>query len=164
MTGVSPFVSLQDGAVRFSDARGFLDVLYETEGVVLKRSFSRAGVFRGMHWQQPPYAQTKLVRVVTGRILDFVVDPNIPNPELFYRELSPADGWICISSQWAHGFYAPEDTEFEYFCHGAYNEGAESSFSILEVLRSVFDITQPLLSEKDSSAPALPVSGVRRFS
>lgn len=162
MTSVTPFIFLQDAAKRFSDARGFLDIFYEDGGVVLKRSFSRAGVFRGMHWQPPPYAQTKLIRVVTGRILDFVADPQIQNPELLYRELGPADGWICISAQWAHGFYASEDTEFEYLCHGAYNEGAESSFSIVEVLRSVFDITQPFLSEKDASAPALPVSGIRR--
>ena len=48
---------------RRHDSRGHLDVLYEQGDLVLKRSFSRAGVFRGMHLQSPPHQQTKLIRV-----------------------------------------------------------------------------------------------------
>lgn len=154
---VTPFFLLSDGANRRSDERGYLDILYERDELVLKRSYSRRSVFRGMHWQRPPYAQTKLIRVVAGRILDFVVDPLSEPCRLHHREFTSADGWIQISANLAHGFYALEDTEFEYLCHGAYNEAAESSYSIVDFLRNTMGISEIILSAKDSAAPALPV-------
>ena len=108
----SPFKALNAVAHRSQDDRGHLDVLYEQEEVVLKRSFSRAGVFRGMHWQRPPHAQIKLIRVASGRILDFVLDPSESPARLHRCELAPAGGWIQIDAHLAHGFYAMEDTEF----------------------------------------------------
>lgn len=153
----SPFKQLNDTAVRRADDRGHLDVLYEQGQVVLKRSFSKAGVFRGMHWQRPPHAQTKLIRVAAGRILDFVVDPSQVPAQLHRRELTPADGWVQIDAHLAHGFYAAEDTEFEYLCLGAYNESAESGYSILAFLQSELGLTQLTLSAKDQAAQPLSV-------
>jgi dTDP-4-dehydrorhamnose 3,5-epimerase len=153
----SPFKALVTSSMRQQDDRGYLDVLFEQGEVVLKRSFSRAGVFRGMHWQRPPHAQTKLIRVASGLILDFVVDPSEVPPRLQRRELGPADGWIQIDAHLAHGFYAVEDTEFEYLCLGAYNEGAESSFSIVDFLQSKLGLTQLSLSAKDTAATPLEV-------
>lgn len=153
----SPFKILNANALRRNDSRGHLDVLYERGDVVLKRSFSNAGVFRGMHWQRPPHAQTKLIRIATGRILDFVVDPLEKPARLHWRELGPSDGWVQIDAHLAHGFYAMEDTEFEYLCHGAYNESAESSFSIVEFLQSKLGLTQLSLSAKDTAAVTLAV-------
>ncbi len=153
----SPFKILDADALRRQDGRGHLDVLYEKGEVVLKRSFSHAGVFRGMHWQRPPHAQTKLIRVASGRILDFVVDPSEQPARLHRRELGPSDGWVQIDAHLAHGFYAMEDTEFEYLCLGAYNEGAESSFSIVEFLQSKLGLTQLRLSAKDTVAANLDV-------
>jgi dTDP-4-dehydrorhamnose 3,5-epimerase len=153
----SPFKNLNIIAQRREDSRGYLDVLYEQGDVVLKRSFSRAGVFRGMHWQRPPHAQTKLIRVVSGRIFDFVVDLSETPIRLHQREIVPADNWVQIDSNLAHGFYATEDTEFEYLCVGAYNESAESSFSIVEFLESKLGLTQLILSAKDKAAPSLEV-------
>jgi len=153
----APFKVLDTTAVRRQDSRGHLDVLYEQGEVVLKRSFSRAGVFRGMHWQCAPHAQTKLIRVASGRILDFVVDPAETPPRLHRRELGPADGWVQIDAHLAHGFYAMEDTEFEYLCLGAYNEAAESSFSIVDFLHSKLGLTRLTLSAKDTAAEPLEV-------
>jgi dTDP-4-dehydrorhamnose 3,5-epimerase len=153
-----PFKLLSEHAVRYEDNRGCLDVLYEQDDVVLKRSFSKRGVFRGMHWQRTPYAQTKLIRVVTGRILDFVVDPSeSPPARLHRRELSAMDGWVQIDAYLAHGFYALEDTEFEYLCLGAYNERAESSYSIVDFLQSKLGLIQLILSAKDTAATPLNV-------
>jgi dTDP-4-dehydrorhamnose 3,5-epimerase len=153
-----PFKLLSEHAVRYEDNRGYLDVLYEQGDVVLKRSFSKRGVFRGMHWQRSPYAQTKLIRVVTGRILDFVVDPSdSPSARLHRRELSAMDGWVQIHAHLAHGFYALEDTEFEYLCLGAYNERSESSYSIVDFLQSTLGLTQLILSAKDTAATPLNV-------
>jgi dTDP-4-dehydrorhamnose 3,5-epimerase len=151
----APFRCLDAAAVRRDDDRGHLDVLFEEGDVVLKRSFSRAGVFRGMHWQRPPSAQTKIIRVVSGRILDFVMDPLQTEPRLHRREIGPADGWILIGAELAHGFYALEDTVFEYLCIGAYDESAEACFSIAVVLRDALGL-EPLLSPKDrAAAPAM---------
>lgn len=154
----SPFTLLDDQALRRADDRGHLDVLYEVENLVLKRSFSRQGVFRGMHWQRPPHAQIKLIRVVSGRILDFVVDAQSEERKLFRREFSGSDGWIRIDAHLAHGFYALEDTVFEYICHGAYNEAAESSYSITDFLRQQLGLSNLVLSAKDASAPTLTVT------
>lgn len=146
-----PFRCLDAEASRRADDRGHLDVLFEEGEVVLKRSFSRAGVFRGMHWQRPPRAQTKIIRVVSGRILDFVMDPLQVEPRLHRREIGPGDGWVLIGAEWAHGFYALEDTVFEYLCLGAYDESAEACFSIVGVLRDGLGL-EPLLSPKDRAA------------
>lgn len=146
-----PFVQVDRTASRRTDDRGYLEVLYESGEVVFKRSFSRAGVFRGMHWQRPPKLQTKIIRVVSGRILDFVMEPKYVSPRIFHREVTPADGWIRIGSEWAHGLYALEDTVFEYLCHGAYDEASEECFSIAAHLRNVLGLA-PVLSAKDSAA------------
>ncbi len=146
-----PFRCLDAEASRRVDDRGHLDVLFEEGEVVLKRSFSRAGVFRGMHWQRPPRAQTKIIRVVSGRILDFVMDPLQAEPRLHRREIGPDDGWVLIGAEWAHGFYALEDTVFEYLCLGAYDESAEGCFSIAGLLRDALGL-EPLLSPKDRAA------------
>jgi dTDP-4-dehydrorhamnose 3,5-epimerase len=155
----SIFKELKNGALRKSDDRGHLDVLFEQGQVVLKRSFSKAGVFRGMHLQRPPHDQIKLIRVVSGRIIDFVVDPSQVPAELHRRELSPAEGWVLIDAHLAHGFYAIQDSEFEYFCIGAYNESYESSYSIVDVLQSKLGLSKLILSAKDQAAvPLMPVN------
>ena len=153
----SPFKSLDCNSHRIIDSRGYLEILYEQGDAVLKRSFSLAGVFRGMHWQRPPYSQTKLIRVRSGRVLDFIVNPTETPARLYSRELGPSDGWIQIEAHFAHGFYALENTEFEYLCIGAYNEAAELNFSVLKFLRSSLGLKQLTLSAKDSDAKTLNV-------
>ncbi|WP_374943851.1 dTDP-4-dehydrorhamnose 3,5-epimerase family protein [Sphingomonas sp.] len=148
------FPLLEGEAPRIEDARGWLQVLYETPNTVLKRSFSRAGVFRGLHAQAAPSPQTKIIRVASGRIIDFLVSLDDSARTLHHREIGPGDGWIRVAARYAHGFYALEDTIFEYVCDGGYDESSEQAFSILDSLRDM-GIVNPILSDKDCGAPAL---------
>lgn len=149
------FPRLLNDAVRFEDARGWLAVLYESEAVVLKRSFSRAGVFRGLHIQRAPNPQVKLIRVIQGQIIDFIVDMNAPARVLHQSELKPEDEWVRIDAGFAHGFLAMEDTLFEYICDGGYNESSEQAFSITEWLERQFIGKELILSDKDREAAQL---------
>lgn len=151
-----PFQRLAANPLRFEDDRGWLEVLHETETAVLKRSFSKKGVFRGMHWQPGPNRQTKLIRVIEGRIIDFVSDVGACPVQVHHTELGPEDGWVRIDAGLAHGFYALSDTMFEYFCEGRYDEAGERTFSILPRLAEM-GIPSPLLSAKDRAA--LPLEG-----
>ncbi len=149
------FPILDELAPRREDARGWLQVLYESNAMVLKRSFSRAGVFRGLHAQMAPSPQVKVIRVVSGRIVDFLVDLNDPARAIVRKELAPEHGWVRIDANFAHGFYALEDTLFEYVCDGGYDEACEQAFSIVDYLRETMGFADPILSAKDRAAPPL---------
>ncbi len=149
------FPTLQNDAEKRADNRGWLQVLYESESMVLKRSFSKAGVFRGLHVQMPPSPQVKLIRVVSGRIVDILVDVNDPQHVVHHQELTPADDWVRIGAHYAHGFYAREDTVFEYVCDGAYDEANEHGVSIRDWLRDTLGVENPILSAKDAASPPL---------
>ncbi len=153
----SVLISLSQYSKKIEDVRGSLEVLYESNGLVLKRSFSKKGVFRGMHMQLPPYEQTKLIRIISGRIMDFVVEFSGEGNKIHWLEIDASSDWIRIDSKFAHGFYALEDTTFEYICDGAYNEEAEQSYSITDFLRNTIGITELILSEKDARAQQLRV-------
>jgi len=152
---LDPFVLLDHTAHRREDDRGWLEVLYESETMVLKRSFSRKGVFRGLHVQMAPSAQTKVIRVVSGAIVDVVVDVSDPALELKTTTLTPADGWVRIGAQYAHGFYALEDSLFEYACDGGYDEASEQAWSIADRLPEMLGVETVILSDKDRAAPPL---------
>lgn len=156
---MDPFVRLDQTTRRREDNRGWLEVLYESDTVVLKRSFSRAGVFRGLHVQQAPSAQTKVVRVVSGAIVDVVVSMADPSRALKMTTLTPADGWVRIGSDYAHGFYALQDTVFEYVCDGGYDEASEEAFSIADRLPALLGVGAVILSDKDRAAPLLTPVG-----
>ena len=149
------FPELVRSADKLMDARGWLQVLYESKSTVLKRSFSHRGVFRGLHIQQPPSPQVKLIRVVEGRIMDFVVDLSDERRVIHQREITPADEWILIDTKYAHGFLALNDSLFEYVCDGGYDERREQTFSILPWLEDQFSDIGLLLSPKDRGAPPL---------
>ena len=123
------------------------------------QSRSRAGVLRGLHFQLPPHAQGKLVRVVRGSVLDVAVD---------LRKNSPAFGkWVSAvlsdtnhTMMWlpegiAHGFLSLEDdTVFSYKCTAFYNKEAESSIRWNDpVLGIDWGGNDPVLSDKDANAP-----------
>ena len=152
---IDPFPLLQVEGPRFEDARGWLQLLYESDTTVLKRSFSFAGVFRGLHAQIAPSPQTKLIRVVEGRIIDVVADLTDPARPIHSRELAPTEGWVRIDAHLAHGFYALEDTIFEYVCDGRYDEASEQAFSVTDWLAHKLGVTEPLLSPKDRAAAPL---------
>lgn len=156
---MDPFVRLDQTAHRREDNRGWLEVLYESEAMVLKRSFSKKGVFRGLHVQRAPSPQTKVIRVVEGSIVDVVVSMDDPSRALKATTLTPADGWVRIDAEYAHGFYALEDALFEYVCDGGYDEASEEAFSIVDRLPGLLGVETVILSDKDRAAPPLPAPG-----
>ena len=151
MTNRNLFAKLLQESVTFSDDRGAVSILYESEATVLKRSSSKKGVFRGLHRQIAPSEQIKLIRVITGKIIDFVADPDDEGEVIWYTELDSEDDWIRIDSHLAHGFYALEDVVFEYFCDGKYDESLEQSYRVDEIVSKILGIQPIYLSDKDLS-------------
>src|SRR6056297_3638214 len=117
---------------RFGDARGwfcetwnaraFADRGIETEWVQDNHSFSAPkGTLRGLHYQAPPHAQAKLVRVSQGRVLDVAVDVRRGSPTYGRHvavELTAERGeQLLVPTGFLHGFVTLEpDTHFLYKC------------------------------------------------
>ena len=96
------------------------------------QSLSKYGVLRGLHFQNPPYAQGKLVRVVKGKVLDVVVDIRSDSSTYgshYKIELSETNKLIFwIPPGFAHGFITLEnDTIFSYKCTSVYNKQSEQA-------------------------------------
>lgn len=114
---------------RFEDERGYFCETFnarEMASVGVDMAFvqdnqslsTQAGTLRGLHFQAPPYAQHKLVRVIRGKILDVVVDIREGSPR-FGRHvtvtLEPRSGQLSVPIGFAHGFCTLEpDTEIAY--------------------------------------------------
>ncbi|MDP3985660.1 MAG: dTDP-4-dehydrorhamnose 3,5-epimerase [bacterium] len=88
--------------------------------VQINQSFSKRGVVRGLHFQAPPFDQTKLVRCVRGRLFDVAVDIRRGSPtygKWFGIELSDENKrMLYIPTGFAHGFSALTDCEMMYLC------------------------------------------------
>ena len=119
------------------------------------QSLSGKGVLRGLHFQNPPYAQGKLVRVIKGAVLDIAVDIRKDSPtygQYFSVELSEKNKTIVwIPPGFAHGFLTLEDnTIFTYKCTGVYNKEYEGSLLWNDKdLNINWKVNDPLVSEKD---------------
>jgi dTDP-4-dehydrorhamnose 3,5-epimerase len=124
---------------------------------------ARTGTIRGLHFQSPPFAQDKLVRVVRGRILDVAVDLRVSS-QTFGRHVAvelSAEGWqqIFVPAGFAHGFctLAPE-TEVLYKTSNYYS--APHDFGLAwddPTLGIAWPVTadQAILSDKDRRHPGL---------
>ena len=93
-------------------------------------SKSKAGVFRGLHFQKPPYEQAKLVRVLKGHVVDFAVDIRKDSPtfgKCVFADLTEENKrQFFIPRGFAHGFYVySEEAVFEYKCDNYYNKESE---------------------------------------
>lgn len=124
----------------FEDSRGYFfesynENLFKQEGVDIRwvqdnQSSSTYGVIRGLHYQLPPFAQTKLVRVLRGEILDVVVDIRKGSPTYgqVYSEVLSAKNkkQLLVPKGFAHGFSVlSEKTEVLYKCDEFYNKESE---------------------------------------
>lgn len=125
------------------------------------QSRSTYGVVRGLHYQRPPHAQTKLVRVIAGAILDTVVDLRSGSPtygETFSIELS-ADNkkQLLIPKGFAHGFAVISDVaEVLYKCDTYYNKESESGIYYNDPQLKLdwkIPADQIIVSEKDKLLP-----------
>jgi dTDP-4-dehydrorhamnose 3,5-epimerase len=152
----------------FEDARGyfyesynkqsFLDNNINIDFVQDNQSLSQKGVLRGLHFQNPPFAQGKLVRVIKGAVLDVAVDirKNSPTYGKHYSiELNEKNKTIFwIPPGFAHGFLTlADDTIFSYKCTNYYNKASEGSLLWNDPSLAInWGINEPSLSEKDKEA------------
>ena len=119
------------------------------------QSLSSKGVLRGLHFQNPPFAQGKLVRVVKGIVLDVAVDIRKDSPtygQHFSIKLSEKNKTIFwIPPGFAHGFVTLEDdTIFTYKCTGVYNKESEGALLWSDKdLNIDWGVENPLVSDKD---------------
>lgn len=153
----------------FEDDRGhffewFREDILKSHGIDLKfvqdnEAKSQKAVLRGLHFQNPPFAQGKLVRVICGSVLDVAVDirkNSATYGEWFAREISGKNKtMIWIPPGFAHGYLTLEDeTIFQYKCTGYYNKDSEGSIRWDDPeLKIDWDIANPFVSNKDKQAP-----------
>jgi dTDP-4-dehydrorhamnose 3,5-epimerase len=156
----------------YEDERGFFFESYN-EQVFLKyqltvkfvqdnQSFSRFGVIRGLHYQLEPHAQSKLVRVLDGRILDVVVDLRKGSPSfgksLSIELCSDNKKQLFIPKGFAHGFSVLSETALVlYKCDDFYNKQAEAGIIYNDIdLRINWQIPpdSKVVSQKDLNLPS----------
>ncbi len=159
---------------RFGDDRGFFSEVYNRDrfaeaGVRIdwvqdNQSLSReARTLRGLHFQEPPFAQDKLVRVLKGRVLDVAVDIRIGSPSFgnwVALELSAAAfNQLLVPAGFAHGFLTLEpDTEVLYKVSASYSKDHDRSIRWNDPDIAVdwpLGGNLPTLSDKDRDAPLL---------
>jgi dTDP-4-dehydrorhamnose 3,5-epimerase len=122
-------------------------------------SKSKRGVLRGLHFQNPPFAQGKLVRVMRGSVLDVAVDIRKESPTYGKWSsivLSGQNKWMYwIPTGFAHGFLTLEDdTIFFYKCTNIYNKESEGAIRWNDPdLNIDWGINDPVVSPKDEIAP-----------
>jgi dTDP-4-dehydrorhamnose 3,5-epimerase len=154
----------------FNDSRGYFFESYnkekfrkaglQSEFIQDNQSLSQKGVLRGLHLQNPPWEQGKLVRVIKGAVLDVVLDAR-KNSESFGKHFS-----IVLSEQnktqlwippgFAHGFLTLEDeTIFYYKCTQLYNRESEAGIRWNDPELGIdWGVENPSLSAKDALLPA----------
>ena len=151
----------------FKDARGYFFESFsqrEFEEKVRKINFvqdnesmSSFGVMRGLHFQCPPYTQSKLVRCVKGAVLDVAVDIRKGSPTYGQHvavELSEENHrQFFVPRGFAHGFAVLTETAvFQYKCDNFYHPEADAGISIKDERLGIdwrIPTNQALLSEKD---------------
>ncbi len=124
-------------------------------------SKSSRGVIRGLHYQLAPYAQAKLVRVISGKVLDVAVDLR-KGSHTFGQwhavELSAENKLqFLVPRGFAHGFAVLEDnTIFSYKCDNLYNKKAERGINFNDKKLNInwgLDIEKAIISAKDKTNP-----------
>ena len=152
----------------FEDARGYFFESFsqrefeEKVGKVVfvqdNESMSSYGVMRGLHFQRPPYTQSKLVRCVKGTVLDVAVDIRKGSPTYGQHvavELSEQNHLqFFIPHGFAHGFSVLTETAvFQYKCDNFYAPQADDGISILDDSLGIdwrIPVERAILSEKDT--------------
>ena len=138
--------------------KAFQDIGLDLNFVQDNQSLSQKGVLRGLHFQNPPFAQGKLVRVIKGSVIDVAVDirkDSITYGQYFSIELSEKNNKLFwIPAGFAHGFVALEDdTIFSYKCTEVYNKKSEESLLWNDTQLNInWRETNPLVSNKDMNA------------
>ncbi len=145
----------------FTDRRGSLSIVFESDEpqvIALKKSQSKKYVFRGMHFQRDPFPQKKVIQVLSGTIIDIVINMDINSVDygrVFERIIKAEDGELFyIPGYYAHGFLALTDVEFQYITLGKYSYESEMSISLPSNYfeSKGLSSTEFILSDKDAAA------------
>ena len=157
----------------FKDARGYFfesfsqqqfeEKVGKVQFVQDNESMSSYGVMRGLHFQRPPYTQSKLVRCVKGGVLDIAVDIRKGSPTYGQHvavELSEdTHRQFFIPQGFAHGFAVLSGTAvIQYKCDNFYHPEADGGISILDESLGLdwrIPTEKAILSEKDTKHPLL---------
>lgn len=124
------------------------------------------GVLRGLHFQNEPYAQSKLVRCTKGKIWDVAVDLRKSSSTYLKWvgiELTPENHKMFLIPQgFAHGFITlEEDTEVQYKVDNLYNTDTDRAIQYNDLdINIIWPLNEVILSEKDKKAPYLKDSDV----
>ena len=155
----------------FGDSRGYFFESYNARDfaqvaditfVQDNESRSCYGVVRGLHFQKPPYAQSKLVRVVEGRVLDVAVDIRRNSPTYGQHvaiELT-ADNHrqLFLPQGMAHGFAVLSETAvFQYKCDNLYHPESEGAIAWNDPTLAIdwhLPAADVILSDKDKNHPS----------
>lgn len=155
------------------DSRGYFfesysERIFSAEGITTRfvqdnQSKSSYGVIRGLHYQLNPHAQTKLVRVLSGKILDVVVDIRTGSPtygKAFSLELSAENNkQLLIPKGFAHGFSVLSETaEVMYKCDEFYYKESEAGILYNDAALNIdwqIPADKAIVSEKDLLQPSL---------
>ena len=157
----------------FTDSRGYFFESYSkrefdekvrpVDFVQDNESCSSRGVLRGLHFQRPPYTQSKLVRCVKGAVLDVAVDIRKNSPT-FGKHVAvqlTEDNHLAlfVPRGFAHGFAVLSDIAvFQYKCDNFYHPEADGGISILDPSLGIdwtMTLDSAILSEKDKNHPML---------
>jgi len=151
----------------YYDGRGYFMESYNEKKVAMlikdhfvqdNESVSHKNVLRGLHFQLPPHAQSKLIRVVKGSILDVAVDLRKDSSTFgkhFKHVLSGENKkQLYIPSGFAHGFLSLEDdTILNYKCSDYYDAKSEANLLWNDPDLSIdWGVLDPILAEKDRMA------------
>jgi dTDP-4-dehydrorhamnose 3,5-epimerase len=155
----------------FADERGFFFESYNQQKYIdagLNYNFvqdnhskSSYGVLRGLHFQKTPYAQTKLVRVTQGAVIDVAVDLRKNSPTFLQHlsiELSAENKkQLLIPRGFAHGFVVISETcEFLYKCDNLYHKESDGGILFSDDSLNIdwiLPIEKLIISEKDANLP-----------
>lgn len=143
--------------------REFNTQVREVKFVQDNESMSSYGVMRGLHFQRPPYTQSKLVRCVKGAVLDVAVDIRKGSPTYGQHvavELTEENHHqFFVPRGFAHGFAVLSETAiFQYKCDNFYHPEADGGISILDDSLGIdwhIPTDHAILSEKDTKHPLL---------
>ena len=162
---IEPHVFLDSRGYFFESfsLREFEEKVQKINFVQDNESMSSYGVMRGLHFQKPPFTQSKLVRCVKGAVLDVAVDIRRGSPtygEHVAVELTEKNHrQLFIPRGFAHGFAVLSDVAiFQYKCDNFYAPQADGGISIKDDslgIDWIIPIQNAVLSEKDTKHPLL---------
>jgi len=174
---------------RYGDSRGYfaetfrnsdfqkLNFVKGVKFLQCNEGYSKAGTFRGFHFQWNP-CMGKLVRVVSGHLIDMALDIRKGSPtfgkaiayEMTVKAENEASEWVWLPPGFGHGVLLTEESLVEYFCSSEYSPGCEASISPMAAdidwsicdkkLKKVFDSIVPktkLITDKDKNGFTLAV-------